>query len=322
MRNFLREEIDQSNNIKSKQTRNGVQVALKSILRILKDTKTFQPNGVALFSGITREKGPVTTCLVSPIRISKKIYICGKHFETDLLKDEMKKATGDSISYIILDGNSCHVYLVTGPTCKSLYSKNVSLDTDTSKGGQSQNRHGRNREIQRDSYLKIVTEAARKVLEPLFPNLLTVFIAGSGDLKRQLRKHYDLLGPVQTKLNSNILTISKGGREGMKEATRLAAQILDRSCMKNESEKMNKLKRLMEEHPNRIRYGKMDIDSVIYLVQEIFTTEKNSPYEELVSTHYISGRTPESQFLLGIGGTAAILFYDIEDADNSDEIQN
>jgi peptide subunit release factor 1 (eRF1) len=48
---FLRNELQQSNNIKSKATRDGVQDALRAIMRTLKDFNRIPLNGLAVFAG-------------------------------------------------------------------------------------------------------------------------------------------------------------------------------------------------------------------------------------------------------------------------------
>jgi peptide chain release factor subunit 1 len=48
---FLRNELQQSNNIKAKATRDGVQSALRAIMRTLKDINRIPLNGLAVFAG-------------------------------------------------------------------------------------------------------------------------------------------------------------------------------------------------------------------------------------------------------------------------------
>jgi peptide chain release factor subunit 1 len=48
---FLKEELSQSANIKSKQTRDAVQEALRGIQRNLKGLSTIPANGLAIFAG-------------------------------------------------------------------------------------------------------------------------------------------------------------------------------------------------------------------------------------------------------------------------------
>lgn len=49
--NFIRQELSTANNIKSKQVRNNVQSALKSIQQGLKLYKEIPENGLAIFAG-------------------------------------------------------------------------------------------------------------------------------------------------------------------------------------------------------------------------------------------------------------------------------
>jgi peptide chain release factor subunit 1 len=48
---FLRDELSQANNIKAKETRTGVQDALRAIVRELKDVARIPARGLAIFSG-------------------------------------------------------------------------------------------------------------------------------------------------------------------------------------------------------------------------------------------------------------------------------
>jgi peptide chain release factor subunit 1 len=48
---FLRDELSQSNNIKAKETRTGVQDALRAIVRNLKDVARIPARGLCIFSG-------------------------------------------------------------------------------------------------------------------------------------------------------------------------------------------------------------------------------------------------------------------------------
>jgi peptide subunit release factor 1 (eRF1) len=53
---FLRNELQQSNNIKSKATRDGVQDALRAILRTLKDVQSHSSQWSSCFCWVRKEK--------------------------------------------------------------------------------------------------------------------------------------------------------------------------------------------------------------------------------------------------------------------------
>lgn len=88
---------------------------MKTILRNIKDDHKLPVNGISIFVGNTREKGIVTQFIEAPFKLTKKNYICSKHFETEILKQEVSDSNGISIGFIIIDGKSCYFYIVTGP---------------------------------------------------------------------------------------------------------------------------------------------------------------------------------------------------------------
>lgn len=298
IRNFIRNEIDESNNIKSKQTRNNVQDSLKSILRCLKNINKFPEKGIVIFSGTILE------IIESPIIIKKKIYICGKKFETDLLRSELKSK--NNIGYIVIDGNMCDVFIVNGQNETRVFHKEVNLDGDTSRGGQSQNRHMRNRDIQKNNYLTICAEGVRKSLEN--KELRAVFLGGNGDFKKKFTK-FDI-GNVKI---DNVITIQKNGLLGLRECINLSYEYLDKSDMKNEKEVMKRFITILENSPNRIRFGKKDVEDMINsgMVEELLTCDSEYQCDGVEKIHYISGRTSESQILVDTG-IACILFYPID----------
>ncbi|CAH6418207.1 Translation termination factor eRF1 [uncultured virus] len=72
-------EISQSKNIKSRQTRQGVQDSLQHISSQLTGINKFPTNGVVIVAGATNE-GVVNTSFVPPRPIDRFFYRCGSEF--------------------------------------------------------------------------------------------------------------------------------------------------------------------------------------------------------------------------------------------------
>lgn len=76
---MVNSEISKAPNIKSKQTRQGVQEALQAILTNVKSVSRFPPNGVALFAGNTTE-GFVSSAIEPIHPIDRFFYRCDSKF--------------------------------------------------------------------------------------------------------------------------------------------------------------------------------------------------------------------------------------------------
>ena len=184
---FISKEIDSSNNIKSKETRKNVKSGLKNIESYLKCIKKFPQNGLVIFVGFTIQEGFKSEYIISPIPLTKKIYICGKKWETDILRNELDNSQGTNI-YIIIDGNECNLFTCCGYVKKLIWKKSVNLDGDTSRGGQSQARHSRNRDIQKKNYVTICFENIKNYISKL-SNINFIFIAGKSNFKKRINKN-------------------------------------------------------------------------------------------------------------------------------------
>lgn len=76
---MVNSEISKAPNIKSRQTRHGVQDALQAILTNIKGISCFPSNGVALFAGNTTE-GFITTAIKPLHPIDRFFYRCDNKF--------------------------------------------------------------------------------------------------------------------------------------------------------------------------------------------------------------------------------------------------
>ena len=76
---MIKSETSQSQNIKSRQTRQGVQDALQGISTHIKSMKTIPNNGVAIFTGATTE-GFTSIAIEPPRPIDRFFYRCDSKY--------------------------------------------------------------------------------------------------------------------------------------------------------------------------------------------------------------------------------------------------
>lgn len=105
---MLAQELAGAANIKSRQTRQSVESAIKSCIEKLKLYKQTPENGLCIFCGVIEKengKGESKICLdIEPFRpMLINVYKCQPTFYTDPLHDILQD--DDKFGFIIMDGN-------------------------------------------------------------------------------------------------------------------------------------------------------------------------------------------------------------------------
>ncbi|HIQ39533.1 MAG TPA: peptide chain release factor 1, partial [Methanothermococcus okinawensis] len=120
---YLREELSQSSNIKSKTTRKNVQSAIEAILQRLKLLKEPLEKGVIIFSGMVPRGGPGTEkmetyVLEPPEPIKTFIYRCDSQFYTEPLEEFLEEK--DIYGIILIDRSEATIGIVKGKNIQIL----------------------------------------------------------------------------------------------------------------------------------------------------------------------------------------------------------
>lgn len=242
------------------------------------------------------------------------MYTCAKRFVVEDLENIVSKSTECKEAYIAIDGNSCELYLVQGDDTRLLWSKTVDLDGDTSRGGQSQGRHQRNREIQRANYLKLCAEGCRKMLESVLP-LDIVLVCGWGSIKDEFMSYKVVLGQkVESILHSRGISTSKSGLGAVKEAKSTCRDVIVRAIHARERHIINMVMRVLSDEPDKVRFGLRDVEVACKegLVEQLVTTRPdvaNLLGNYVGCLHLVSQATPESKSLASFDGIIAVLYY-------------
>lgn len=289
-----------------------------------KTIKTLQnyPNGLVVFAGNTLEEGFRITFISPPVKVKTKIYQCHKRFYTDVLRKDLDTTQGHTI-YIYIDGNECLLYTCIGTDTRLLWKKKVSLDSNTSRGGQSQARHSRNRDIQKQNYLTICVDNIMNHLLELSKTgtLSSIFVAGKGNFVHQLLKSdFKMLDhKIYKKCVSNSSDIHVIKQESEK--------YLQDTVIKNEKDVLTRINYLLEHNTDLVKYGKDQVYKYLDmgLVKELYSSDKDTLEQYkgyLIKYLYISDKTELAQTFYKIfQGHVAILYYPTEDTEDIEENQ-
>jgi peptide chain release factor subunit 1 len=175
-------ELSTSDNIKSKQTRKGVQSALVSIIEFIKTIKNIPKNGIVICS--SDEK---IYAINPPKPITKVIYSCGKTFELEQVLDLFEEY--DLYGVILISGKITKFYKISKNEIILIKSIEVDLPNRQGRGGQSKLRFERITEEKRHNYVKKVSEMSINYFTKNGKQIIKeLIIGGFGELKDNLKE--------------------------------------------------------------------------------------------------------------------------------------
>ena len=199
----LRDEHGQASNIKSKPTRTNVQSALDSILSRLKYIKKPPERGVVIFCGaidIGGDKTQMETTVIEPpelLGIYK--YHCDSAFFLDPLKDMLSQKK--TFGLLVLDKREATAGLLIGKHITPMKHMTSTVPGKQGRGGQSQRRFERLREIAIADFYNRVANHANDVFLPLnHKGLEGVLIGGPSPTKEEFVKGEFLHHEIQQKI--------------------------------------------------------------------------------------------------------------------------
>ena len=239
--NYLRSELSQSQNIKSKRTNKAVSGALESILARLKYFKTPPANGLIFFVGEVATVGDQTKqvqfTLEPPEPITTFMYRCDSEFYIEKLWDMLdeKKTFG----LVVVDRAEATIGLLKGKRIVPVKNFPSLVPSKHSRGGQSSVRFERLIEIAAHEFFKKVGEVASDTFLNE-PDLKGVLIGGPGATKEFFVKEGYLHHEIQKKL---IDTFDTGYTDeyGLKELVEKAKDSLQELDLMREKQLMQRL---------------------------------------------------------------------------------
>ncbi len=181
---YLKNELSQSSNIKSKSTRKNVTSAIESILVRLKSYRSVPEHGLVFFVG-ERQAGGDQTETVShvvepPEPVITFLYRCNSRFNTDPLREMLREK--DLYGLVVIDRSEATVGLLRGKRIEVIKNIQSLVPSKHSKGGQSARR-----------FERLIEQAAHEFFVKV-GNLMTDALLEVQDLKGIL-----LGGPGYTK---------------------------------------------------------------------------------------------------------------------------
>jgi peptide chain release factor subunit 1 len=252
---FLKCESD-SAAAKSESVKERLQDALKNVIQHLKLQKEIPENGLALFAGtfVANElegEGLNVEELVPPEPITTYLYEVDNHFRLEPLREMLRNQK--VVGLVAMDSKEASFGILNGERLELIENITSGIPGKSGKGGSSQRRYERERDMAVTYFFHRVAEhAAKAFLEN--HKITALIVGGPGPTKQDFLNgdylHYELknafLGTVDTQST---------GKEGVREVLGKSSETLKNMCAPEEKSIVQRLLAEMVKQVNLAIYG-------------------------------------------------------------------
>ncbi|MFX1504397.1 MAG: peptide chain release factor aRF-1 [Promethearchaeota archaeon] len=216
--NYLKNEISESQNIKSKLTRKNVLDGINSLLGQLKNIKDVPENGLVMFSGaIPQGNTPGTeknelTIVDPPDRVPTFRYHCASEFLLWPLEEMLTPR--ETYGLLVIGRAESAVGYIKGNKVEVIREFTSGIHGKHRAGGQSQRRFERLIEEGEKQFYRRISETVNELFLPM-ENLRGIFIGGPGQSKEKFVSDESLDYRLRDKI-LDVVDLGYGGIEGIR----------------------------------------------------------------------------------------------------------
>jgi peptide chain release factor subunit 1 len=237
----LTDEISQSSNIKSQQTRKNVQAALRRLTNYLRQIDFKLPaTGLVLFSGNVSEnpaKNDVVLLTITPPKpLTTKLYWCDSEFHTAPLED--MALTDEVYGLVTIDKREATAAILSGKSYQIILHETSGVPGKTRAGGQSSVRFERLREkAAQDFYRRVGERMSLSMVD--IPKLKGIIVGGPGMTKNEFLEESELDYRLKNMVMGTLDT-SYTDESGIKEMLDKSGELLKDASIIKERQLINK----------------------------------------------------------------------------------
>jgi len=257
---YLKNELSQSQNIKSKTTMKNVLSAIESIMSRLRKYKKPPENGIIFFVG-HKSVGSDKTEMVAfeiepPMPIVTFLYRCDSLFYTEPLAEMLTEK--DIYGLFLIDRRECTVGMLRGSRVELLKYMTSQVPGKHGRGGQSQRRFERLTEIAaHEWFVKCGEKASEIFLQE--ENLKGILVGGPGPTKQYFVDEDYLHYEIQEKI-IDIFDTGYTDEFGLKELVSSASETMSNLKISQEKKAMKRfLKEVTKTEKSLAVYGEQQV---------------------------------------------------------------
>ncbi len=274
---YLKFELDSSTPKyeNSKDVRDRFQNALKNVIQRLKQRNQIPENGLAIFAGafpIDDSENETVNVeeVIPPEPITTYFYTVDNHFWLELLRDMLRNQK--VVGLVSMDSKEASFGLLNGERLEIIENITSGIHGKSGKGGSSQRRYERERDMALTNYFHRVAEHSAKTFLDNH-KVMALIIGGPGHTKEEFSRgnylHYELQNALL-----NVVDTQFANREGVREALDKSSEILRNMCAPEEKMVVQRLLAYM---------GKQD-DLATYGLDVVLTALRNGEVEVAIVT--------------------------------------
>lgn len=256
----MREELSQSANIKSKQTKKNVQSAIEVIMQRMKLFPRPPEKGLVLFVGMIPKGGPGTEKMETymfepPEPVQTYIYHCDSTFYLKPLEEIIEDK--DVYGLAVIDRKEATIAILRGKRIDIIKNLTSGVPGKHKAGGQSQRRFDRLIDLAAHEFLKRIGTHMNEAFLGV-PDLKGVIIGGPGHTKEEFVEGDYLHHEIKNKLITTVDT-SYTGEFGIREVMEKSMDVLTEIDVVREKKLVQKfLVELIDEH-GLASYGEAEV---------------------------------------------------------------
>jgi peptide chain release factor subunit 1 len=252
----MREELSQSANIKSKQTRKNVQSAIEVIMQRMKLFPRPPEKGLVLFVGMIPKGGPGTEKMETyvfepPEPVQTYTYHCDSQFFLEPLQEILEEK--EVYGLAVLDRKEATIALLKGKRIDIVKTLTSGVPGKHKAGGQSQRRFDRLIDLAAHEFKKRIGDHMNEAFLGV-PDLKGVIIGGPGHTKEEFVNGDYLHHEIKQKIITTVDT-SYTGEFGIREVIDKSMDVLTEMDIMREKRLVQRFLRELVDDEGLASYG-------------------------------------------------------------------
>jgi peptide chain release factor subunit 1 len=257
---FLKKESD-SAVVSSQNVRNCVQDTLKNVIQRLKLRKEIPENGLAIFAGTfsaNDSKSEVLNVeeLVPPEPVTAYLFEVDNHFHLEPIREMLRNLR--VVGIIAMDSKEASYGLLNGEHFELIENITSGIHGKSGKGGSSQRRYERERDMELTNYFHRVAEHAAEAF--LQKHKVTVLIVGGPSTTKEDFLAGDFLHYELKNVLLSVIDAQSAQSDGVREVLAKSSEAMKYMCMPEEKTIVQRLLAYIGKQDKLATYG---LDSVL-----------------------------------------------------------
>ena len=296
--NYLKNEVSESQNIKSKLTRKNVLDGISSLLGQLKNINAVPENGMVMFSGaIPQNNTPGTEknelyIIHPPDKVKTFRYHCASEFLLWPLEEMLQPK--ETFDLIVIGRKESAVGYIRGSHVAVVREFTSGIHGKHRAGGQSQKRYERLIEEGEKRFYRRISEEMNKIFLPI-EDLSGLFIGGPGPSKEKFVNDESLDYRLREKI-IDVVDLGYGGSEGIRALIEKIKDKIENVKYIREKQIMQRFMKEISNDTGLATYGLKEVQKALNFsaVDTLILSEKLDSYKiklECSNCGYIEDRT-------------------------------